>query len=371
QRGMDIELHINDLHSSSIKDIIGSFNFKVKSDISSNDILMSAIPDTTRIPTDKIDEYDIPTFEALQMYDEWASSLPGMESEWYYNEAVNVSALINALIAKIRGWFKRVSEFITDKKFEAAAKWVIDHEKDLMSMDYSGGKMEVLPYKITVAVPESVKSMIDALANFDENTVKSQNDLDAFVKSLYGDEKVYSWFNGQKSDPKAGARMYRNYILFQDLNEVNDQDPKMVPLDGANIQKNMKYWIETVKDYKNFLAGVKKISDDFEKNVNNVKAKMVSSQGNTNQNLLQGSGGSQTVKDQSESDKAAEEANDVQGKTGTQETDNNKAMYDRLMTEITLAMDRLWGSCTSLFISYISNEYKYLQQAYSIGRKKQ
>ena len=56
----------------------------------------------------------------------------------------------------------------------------------------------------------------------------------------------------------------------------------MVPLDGANIQKNMKYWIETVKDHKNFLDGVKKISDDLERNVNNVKSKLANVQNQTN-----------------------------------------------------------------------------------------
>lgn len=376
QRGVDIELHINDLHSSDIKNIIGSFNIKVGSDLSSNNVMMSAVPDTTRLPTEMMDGYDIPSFEAMQLYDEWARSLPGMESVWYYNEAVDISALINALIAKIRGWFKRVSSFVNDKKFEAAAKWVTDHEKDLLSMDYSGGKMEVLPYKVTVTVPDVVTGLVKNLGDFTLDSVKSQTDLDEFIKKLYGNETVYSWFHNQGSDKNNGARMYRNYILFQDLNEVNDQDPKMVPLDGANIQKNMKYWIETVKDYKNFLAGVKKISDDLERNVNNVKSKLASiqsqstSQSQTTPPSVQSSSDS-SEKDQSNADKAAEDANKVQNQNSKTEADNNKALYDRLMAEITLAMERLWGSCTGMFIAYISNEYKYLQEAYSIGRKKQ
>lgn len=370
QRGMDLELHINDLHSAEIKNIIGSFNFKVTSDLSSNNVMMSAVPDTTRLPIEMMDGYDIPSFEAMEMYDEWARSLPGMENVWYYNEAVDISSLVNALIAKIRGWFKRVSDFINDKRFEAAAKWVTDHEKDLMSMDYSGGKMEVLPYKVTVTIPDAIKGLVQDLANFDVSTIKSQTDLDNFIKSLYGNDTIYGWFNAQGSDPKAGARMYRNYILFQDLNEVNDQDPKMVPLDGANIQKNMKYWIETVKDYKNFLAGVKQISDGLERNVNNVKAKLANIR-TTQNNASEPPKESSSEKDKSGAIQAADQANNIQNQSSNQESENNKALYDRLMTELTLAMERLWGSCTGMFISYISNEYKYLQEAYSIGRKKQ
>lgn len=372
-RGVDIELHINDLHSSEINKVIGSFNIKIGSDLSSNDVMMSTVPDTTRLPTEMIDGYDIPSFEAMQMYDEWARSLPGMESVWYYSEAVDISSLINALIAKIRGWFKRVSNFINDKKFEAAAKWVIDHEKDLLSMDYSGSKMEVLPYKVTVTVPDVVTGLVRNLGEFTLDSVKSQTDLDEFIKKLYGNETVYNWFHGQGTNNN-GARMYRNYILFQDLNEVNDQDPKMVPLDGANIQKNMKYWIETVKDHKNFLDGVKKISDDLERNVNNVKSKLANVQNQTNSQSTPSptqDDSKVSEKDQSSADKAAEQANQVQNQSSNQESDNNKALYDRLMAEITLAMDRLWGSCTGMFIAYISNEYKYLQEAYSIGRKKQ
>jgi hypothetical protein len=372
-KARDIELEFNYLKKANIAKIENEISIKIpnqKSELDYDYNMMNAVPDTTRLPIDLMDLYDLPTFESLELYDDYLRSLPGMEDDSYLSEAVNISSIINAIFSRIKSVFNRFASFISDKKFEAARKWVIDHQNDILSLDYTGKEIYVLPYKQNVTLPAGYNNLIEKLKAFDEKNVESDVARTEFIKSLYPSEAIYNWFYGNETD-KSGPEMYRNHILFYDLNEVKKEIPAAVAINGQTLHNALSNWITTMRQAPDTLNEFKRIKDQIETAVNGVKSKMVSIENTAKQKEMNDD--KETNPPSMTSDKKEEgEAKPIEVPPTTKEGDNKSSATsgnEALLVEIQTTIMRLWGSLASTFIHYYLTEYKYIKDAYAVGRK--
>ena len=380
-KGRDIELHFNNLKNAEISKLENDLSLKVpyqRLDLSTNINMMNSVPNTTRAPYDILDLYDLPTFESLEMYDDFLRSLPGMADDDYLSEAVGISSIINAIFSRIKSIFNRFASFIQDKRFQAGREWVIKHANDILSLDYNGKEIYVLPYKKNVTLPAGYNNLIKQLNSFDEKVMESDESRRAFIKSLYPSETIYNWFYGKNTD-QSGPEMYRNHILFYDLNEVKKDVPAAVSISGATLHNALNNWITTMRQAPDTLNEFKRIKDQIESAVNNVKSKIVSMENASKQNEINkkdemppAASSTSNTDNNPKSDKPEErEAKPIEvpstsgNKPGSDKPQNANEAF---LIEIQTTIMRLWGSLSSIFIHYFLTEYKYIKDAYSIGR---
>lgn len=374
-KGRDIELHFNVLKKSEINKLEDDLSIKIpnyKPDLDSNINMMNSVPDTTRVSYDILDLYDLPTFESLEMYDDYLRSLPGMMDDDYLSEAVGLSSIINAIFSRVKSIFNRFSAFIKDKRFEAGRKWVIDHSNDILSMDYNGKELYVLPYKKNITLPAGYDNLIKNLNNFNEKVMETEESKEAFIKSLYPNETIYNWFTG-KDNNESGPEMYRNHILFYDLNETKNEVPSAVSISGNTLHAAVNNWITTMRQAPDTLNEFKRIKDQIESAVNNVKSKMITMENSAKQDDINKQNEMPKVdesdKNVQEGEAKAIEVPPTDG--GNKSASNNKSLNgnETFLMEIQTAIMRLWGSLSSIFIHCFLTEYKYIKDAYSVGRK--
>lgn len=400
QKARDIEININTLRENDADKTMNSLNLKIpnmKSDGDESNNMMTSVPDTTRLPTELIDLYDVPAFESMMLYDEYARNLPGMEDDLYYSEAFNISGLIDQIIAKIKSAWMRFKSFVDNKDVQKAFKWATEHERELISMDYSGAKMSVLPYKLSIALPAGYNNLTKGLAAFDSSKIKTKEDVQAFIKTLYPSDAVYEWFTGDKNkDGKYGAAMYRSFILFKDENEASETVPNPIEIDGAKITKLIPEWIKTLKAASETYDAYKKIGDDIEANIKSIRTKTVNISG---ENKSSGStdappsmteekpkpastGTSTSTSGNTATDAAASAASKANetpaaGTASAKPAENKDVANDTAsiagsaLGDINVAMIRLYASLSSMFIEYTKSNYQYAKEAFTMGRKKQ
>lgn len=402
ERARDIEERMNVARNASIEKTSNMLSIKIPGadkDPSNSDSLSSSVPSTTRMPIELTDLYELPVFESLQAIDECIRYLPEFADDMYFSEAFNISQLINALIAKIRGGWKKIETFFTDQKFQQAVKWVTDHKNDLMTMDLRGCDMEVIPYKVDVSLPEGFENLLKGLQNVPDKALESQQEMEKWIKSLYPSETVYKWFT---EDPKTGAVRYRNLFLFQNANEVDDKrHDTPVKIKDTDVARDLKEWIKTIETSNNLYQQLKKLQQDIDTALNRVKARTVGAAqkagaptGNT-----QGATQSQTTTSNTQTQAGGttstttegqkkEEAPLTAGSAGGTGTSNNSAtsgaakpnngesiqqggdVISTAITKATVAVDQLYESLRPMIIEYLRAEYKYLQTAYAYSKKK-
>lgn len=368
-KARDLETRINKCQSVETSKVINSISIKLPNEKNKDDLnnaMMTAVPDTTRIPIELSDIYELPTYESLQMYDEYAKYILGDID--YYSEAVNISELINKIFAKIKSAVDRFRTFWMDKNVQSAIKWVNDHEQEIISMDFSTVQIsDVLPYKVNVGLPKNFSNLEKGLANIKEEHLKNSDELDKFIKSLYPSQEIYNWFTDPKdSEHKSGHLKYRSLILFKDENEVMDHDPEKINLNGSQISNSIRDWVNTMKTIKNVYDSLEKIKRDIESGMNKVK-------------LVSAGIDRKNEQEQSKTQSAppiGSDATDEKKQTTQQQNSNDNKMANNInlsekaILEIQLATARLFEPLSMMFVEYIKSMYHYIQEAYSKGRKK-
>ncbi|MDE7347677.1 MAG: hypothetical protein K2N48_13175, partial [Muribaculaceae bacterium] len=160
QKARYIEIKLNEMVDEDATRIASELSIKIpgKTDdsVKLNDAMMMSVPDTSRMPMELIDLYMLPTFEALEMYDDALRMDPMFESDIYLSEAVNISSIINAIIALIQGSLRRFQSFWNNDGVKSAVKWVTDHEQEILKIDTTGKSMKVLPFKVNASGAESI-----------------------------------------------------------------------------------------------------------------------------------------------------------------------------------------------------------------------
>lgn len=386
-KGRDIELHFNNLKNAEMSKVENDLSLKIpyqQLDLSTNINMMNSVPNTTRVPYDILDLYDLPTFESLEMYDDYLRSLPGMADDDYLSEAVGISSIVNAIFSRIKSIRDRFFKFFKDKRFEANRKWVLDHANELLSLDFNGTTVNVLPYKVDIKLPEGYNNLIKNLNNFDEKSVETEEGIKAFIKSLYPNDTIYGWFYDTNAD-KSGLEKYRNYILFYDkLDDPNiGKIPDMKPISGATTHQFVSSWITTMRESQDLLNQLERLTNELNTSVNNVKSKLVSFENAKKQEKLEQEKNKANAENQQQNqqgqqnqntNQSANNANGTASQTQQQPDANkgnteNGSTTEKVLLEISATISRLYGSLGDIFINYFITMGKYLKEAYSVGRK--
>lgn len=392
----DIEARINKLKSDRLDSIHKELSIKIpgeKDDMSYDDNIMMGIPDTLRTPMELIDIYSAPAFESMELYDEYLRSLPEFKDDIYLSEAVNISEIINKIKASIAALINRITHFFANKDLIKGVQWITDHEQELLSLTFDGISIEVNPYKSVISIPRGFENLINNLKSFNENHIKSNDSVNEYIKSLYPSEMIYKWFDSaanEKDENKknSGAVKYRNLILYytSEQNADTKGTPNKITLNGNDIQKWLKNWVDTVKQYKAVSQSYKSKSDEVSNAFKIMNTKIVNITNTMNRNKPQANVGQNNKADMPDinssdtnnngSTPAPSTPTPQQNQQSTQqqakanESDTTIMMLNMALSGSQMAIQRLWGGMTFAMIDYMKDEYRYIKEAYTIGTKK-
>ena len=380
-KGRDFEARFNSFRSTDAKNIDDKLKM-VTTLAGPNDIMMTSIPDTTRMPIDMVDVYSKPTFESFELYDEYAKYILEATDDLYFTEAFNISSIINTISSMIIGAWKRLMGFFNDRTVKQAIDWVSKHQQQLNQMDFSGVEMEVLPYKIDVNIHPHFNNLANGIKNFSEKDIENGAAIDKFIKNLYPDETIYGWFNNDK-DPnasKSGAAKYRNFMLFYDESNTTENVPQKVLIKDAVISRNVKEWVKTMLTIKATVDAYKHLGDEINSGINAMKTKLVSI---SNDKSGKETAGNKPENDNSPSINGAGNNKDQNSTTSSQQNTSSNQLsgqnkentsnvgndMNTIVTRTNVAVSNIYVSLNGIFIDYIKAMYSYLQEAHSKGRK--
>lgn len=381
QKAAYIERKINELKADDMKKTISITTLNIpgmKSDIDMDNSMMLSAPDTTRIAlSESVDLYAMPIFEASEMYDEYLRTRPDFTNDWYLKEIADdqasqgtsmkdkfvdnagsvISTIINKLRAIVKALWDRLQSFYNSQSFSMAKKWILDNEETLKGLQFpADAKIEILPYKDDITLPKGFSNLQKNLINFDEKTVASPDALQKYLRTLYPNDQVAQWF-ASDTDGKVAAQKYMNLILFD---EGSDQPKTPIVITGADIQKKMILWINTIKESDATRDGFKKINDDINNGIGAINSKIVNI---NNQNKA-----SQQTPDAASTDASQAGNMDDPNKPQVAPEQNTAALVADASNRITAAISRLWSPLAPMIIRAMMNQYGYIKTAYSLGQ---
>lgn len=389
EKARNIEVKLNNLNTASAEETINQFKIKVPGENRNNisDGLRNAVPDTTRMPIDILDTYALPAFESMEMYDYYLRSLPIFEDNLYLSEGVNISEIMNKIFAKLKSLVDSMTQFFKNEGLKRAAEWVKNHEEELISMNFSGQKMKVLPYKDIELKNSGINKLYDY--TFKAEVLDSVDSVNNFIKNLYPTEGIYNWFNSSNSnnennkDPKKNKQSsasirYSNAILFQDQNSATDEPVQPIEISGNDINKYLRDWIETVKSYdivyQGFLNYNKKITDattNIKNEIAKIKKEDTSSNNNqsTSTNNQQQESSTNNQQNNSQQNDAQQNGSTPHTEAADNTVESKSSNAELLVSQLELAILRLWTPYIKIFQDYTRNQYSYIKEAYSLGKK--
>lgn len=358
----DIELRINKNKEDELNKIFTNVSIDVpgelKSDVSHTHDMMNASPDTSRLP---VDLYSLPTYESLRMYSEYVASLPGMEGNGYYSEAVDFSKIVDTLQALFQGLVKKFIQFLDNPKFKNAVNWVSKNESTLNNLTYNGS-MEVLPYIEDIKLVD-FDAFVNKLKAFNNTTIESDENLKKYLDSLYdlGDQTLTKIWN---SNDKNMNDQMSNYILF---GAQPGTVVKSKTLTGdASIKADLKIWIGTVKS-STFLKGtITNIEQAANGTIKGIKSQIVN---------MKKAPSTQTTTQQSNTQEAPELNNDkATNSNQTQQqvasTNNNDQRIQNALSGIQTAFQKVIAPDYMIMHRAIIDQYNYIKTAYNMANKK-
>lgn len=380
QKALYIERKINQLRASDIKKTIDITTLNVpdlKSDLDDTNAMMLSVPHTTREAfTENVDLYALPVFEGYELYDEYLRSQPAFSNDWYLKEVAEepvdqsttmkdkfvdkagdaISTIINKLRAIIKALWERVQSFYNSQSFGMAKNWVLKNEEVLRSMQFpADAKLEILPYKDNITLPQGFSNLQKNLSAFNEKSVESADSVQKYLRNLYPNDQVAQWF-ADDPEGKVAAQKYMNLILFD---EGSDQPKKPVVITGAEIAKKVDMWINTIKASDATLKEFKKINDDINNAVGSINSKIVNIS-NQNKAVQQSTGNAKST----DASKAGNTDDLNKQQAGVDKT----ALLSDASARITSAINRLWSPVSPIIIRATMNQYGYIKTAYSLGQ---
>ena len=379
-----IEMKINDFHASNSNKTFNDMSISIpgqkKSDTDLSSNMGSVVPETMRMPMELIDAYALPNFESMQMFDEYLKSLPEFTNDVYFTEGV--SDLYNKLKALLIAFSKQVNVFFNNASTKAAFKWVNDHEKELKEIKFTSEDelKKCYPLKDNITLPDGFKNLITNLQNFDSKILESDELIKKFIKSLYPSENIYNWFNSNDSKFSDGNKslapqMYRNLILFQDMNNITTKAPELVTYQGDQLKLKFYGWVDTVKSgpdiYKQYVDLDKSLTSAVDKIqsviVNYKPAEKSDEISNDNKDISKAddTSGDNKGSNSSNTNSSNSNTNSDQAVVKTANgTTNSTSNADSVITDITKVITNIWSPLGNMICQAIKQEYKYLKMIY-------
>lgn len=350
QKARDIENAYNQLSAKGLHD---QLHLNLPNDRGEVSRISDAIPDTERVPIEMTAMYALPSFESMQMYDEAVKLMYGLENDFYYSEAFDLSGLMNQIQAFIDGIIRQIAQYFGNKNRQAAIKWVNENGDKVLAMNFTGQKMYVYPFKDTVNL-NGMKNLVDKLSSFNDNVLENHDSVKKFADSLYPSATVASWFD---SDPKGAVTKLRNSILYQDENTATNTPVKQIEVQGADITKQVQKSIDTIKGADTIANTLNQYGTNLKSATNNIKSKIANL--NTGQQQPATDPGSQNSQDNATTKVA----------TGTQQERNDQKASNAnlVLTEINKAIHNLYNQMIACLTFCIDENYKQIKNAYTLG----
>lgn len=366
QKARDIEMQINRLRNAEVDKTMINLKLDVpaakKDDITDSN-MTPVVPDTTRMPIDLMDLYTLPAFESYEMYDEYLRTLPEFANDMYLMEDLDMSAVWNNIMAALQGLINYILRFFQNKSVQAAFNYVKTHKNELLSMTFNGQSgMEVLPYQENINIAHA-KNFSNNLAKFKEDTdLANDESLKKFIISLYPDEETYKLFNEGNVDKKKANEAYRNKILFGKTDNIE----RLRLTTNEEIKKQLENWIGTLEQGNDLFQSIKKIIDEMSRVMSNFKTKLPAITTKAVQNMQQNTNNTPPSMN-----------NDGNKNTSTTSQSNNQSqnnmdkvqMVNKLINEVRQVQINTILPLQGIIIQIIKDEYRYIQEAYSIGSK--
>lgn len=374
-KARDIEASINQKRSSELDKVFSTLKLDIHDKTNTNDIMANAIPNTMRMPIDMIDIYSKPTFESFDLYDEYVKHTLDVSNDIYFSESFKINDLINKISSIITAAYKRIASFFNNQTVKAAVNWVKSHENDLLTMDFNGVTMDVVPYKINVELHPKFSNLQKGIKNFNEKNCESPEAIKEFIKGLYPSETIYTWFSTKdEKGVSTGSNKYHNYMLFYDENQTTENVPQKVSISGDVIKKNVSEWVKTVTTSDQIISSYKNIGDDINSSINTMKTKLVSISNEASKNGTDASGAPTSLNNVSV-DGDNKDSNSTNNKpTNENKTDNQSTEaqvgndMNMIVTNVNTVVNDIYVSLNGIFIEYIKAMYGYLREAYVKGR---
>lgn len=390
QKAGYLERKINELRASDIKKVISITSLNIpgmKSDLTMADSMMLSAPDTGKVLQEHVDLYSRPIFEAYEMYDDYLRTLPEFANDWYLKEITDaesttgtdvkdkivdtvgstVSSIINKLKAIIQALWQRIQYFWNSQSFVLAKKWVLDNEEMLKGLQFpADAKLEVLPYKDEIALPQGFSNLQKNLMAFDEKVVASSDTIQKYLRSLYPSDQIAQWFADDTTGTVA-AQKYMNLILFD---EGSEQPKAPIVIAGPDLSKKMAVWINTMKETDATKDGFKKINDDINNAIGSINTKIVSVNNQNKAAVAQqapDTGSTNASQAAPLPDPNAPQPNQNNAQPAAPDQSNTSMISD-VSTKISVTITRLWSPLAPMIIRAMMNQYGYIKAAYALGQ---
>jgi hypothetical protein len=199
--------------------------------------------------------------------------------------------------------------------------------------------------------------------------------------TLYPNETTYSLFNADNANRKTAAESYRNTILFGKTDNIQD----LILDTSEKIRKEMLNWVGTLEQGDTLFKNVQKWTNDMSQGFKSVRNKIVPIQNKAAEAAKNNNANNAAAAEPPKIDANAQNQNATPATTpaqpstqSTTATTNNQnvmtntninEMITLLTTGIQRAMINIAYPLQGIIIQIIRDEYKYIQEAYSIGSK--
>ena len=204
------------------------------------------------------------------------------------------------------------------------------------------GTIEVLPYEpLKIDYMDDVESKLrNGMTPYE---IEDPTKFDKFIKTLYPPALDYL-FNEDKSDDTAKAERFRNWVLFG-IDTKSTDKPAMKKLTNEQIESRIGEWVNAVNSSDNIMKELVRINDSVKTAVNGMESKF---RNTPNRETVNG--------------------NDVDDNVATKE--HARTLTPEVATaKLQKALNDLWKNLEPAIYGAISDQYRYIQQAWAIGTK--
>ncbi|MBD5584911.1 MAG: hypothetical protein HDQ88_07505 [Clostridia bacterium] len=215
------------------------------------------------------------------LYDEYLMSLPKYANHPFF-EADNKKSFkdtladaFNALLAIIRGLWKKITEFFKNAKFVKAADWVEKHKDELLKMNFASVEVKVVNYKKNINLPDGFDNIFQNMTKVPATAptdAKAEPASQAWAQNLYPSPEIYQWFN---ASPEIGKIKYKNLIMFAENMQQANVDTtleKEETITGQQINEMMVTWIENVTNHEALYKKWESINQSVETAIKTLKS---------------------------------------------------------------------------------------------------
>ena len=371
-RAREIEQKLNQLMSNELDKVHQDIAIKIpgmKKD-ENDQVMQMAVPNMTRDLNSFLEESALPYYVWLEGMDYYKQSLLGILDNAYYTEAVNLQSIINAILAKIRSWHDQLKTFLENRSVIKGFQWILKHENQITNLSFHNATINVLPYKVNLSKPKGFDNLITRLQSATPDNFKTPEAKDAFIRSLYPDETIAGWFLDPNAEERKKAPIkYRNLILFGMTNGNAEENISKVPLSDNNIATTIRdVWVPTVAGGPTVLRDHRSTTDKLYRAVDDMKRRVVSASMQSAQQQ-QDSNTPPSISQKNDQAAANSGTSNAQQNQNAAEKHGNDINIEAAIGEIMQVIENVWGSMTSMMITYMRDAYQYLQVAYALGTK--